>query len=529
MCAKIIEAEITTLLIYSVNFFQTISMDFLDPRKTHRHKIRLIVGYVLVAIAIGLGTVILVYSAYGYGINTKTGEIVQNGLLFVDSKPGGADIFLNNKSIHQTTSARLVLPAKDYDLKLQKTGYRDWERKFILDEHTISRYVYPFLFPNKPVTASLKSYASLPTLFMQSPDRHWLLVKEPETEATKQIIFDEYDANDFTKPSIPIALPVSLLTKSAATTTKLTEVEWSTDNTHVLLRHDLPDGSFEFVIVDRSDPTKSINVNKVLGIDPAQVALKNKKTDQLYIYVQDGGTLRIADMGKPALGEPLIKNILAFKPYGNNLISYVTQVNMAAGKAQARIWDNGKTYPLFAFNTGDKYLLDIASYSGNTYYVAGSSADGRVNIYRDPLNDFQDPTRGRAVPIMALRAPAAAKVDFSDNARFIEVDGGQNFGVYDIETGDSYQYALSEPLTAPLNWMDGHRLIGNSNGNVFVMDYDSTNKQSLVPTSSDLGGFFSRDYNQLYTLAADPGTALISLERADMRAGTDLPKNPNTP
>jgi hypothetical protein len=105
-------------------------MDFLDPRKKRAHHIRLMIGYCLVAIAIGLGTVVLVYSAYGYGVNTKNGDIVQNGLLFVDSKPGGANIYLNNKSVNQTTSARLILPAGDYDLALKKTGYRDWERKF---------------------------------------------------------------------------------------------------------------------------------------------------------------------------------------------------------------------------------------------------------------------------------------------------------------------------------------------------------------------------------------------------------------
>jgi hypothetical protein len=265
-------------------------MDFLDPRKYRRQKITLMVGYVLIAIAIGLGTIVLVYGAYGYGINTKNGDIVQNGLLFVDSKPGGADIFLNNKSINQTTSARLVLPAKDYDILIKKTGYRDWERKFTLDEHTISRFVYPFLFPNKPVTATLKNYLGQPPLFMQSPDRHWLLVQIPDP-ASKTVTFDEYDTNDFTKPSVPVTLPTALLTKTASATSTLTEVDWSSDNNHVLLRHDMPEGN-EFVILDRNSPEKSVNVNKTLSINPLQVAFKNKKADQLYVYMQQGGTLQ---------------------------------------------------------------------------------------------------------------------------------------------------------------------------------------------------------------------------------------------
>src|SRR3990167_1733050 len=105
-------------------------MDFLDSRKRRSHKIRLIIGYVLMSIAIGLGTVILVYDTYGYGINTKTGDIVQNGLLFVDSKPGGADIYLNGRSQNSTTAARLILPAANYTLQIKKSGYRDWQRTF---------------------------------------------------------------------------------------------------------------------------------------------------------------------------------------------------------------------------------------------------------------------------------------------------------------------------------------------------------------------------------------------------------------
>jgi hypothetical protein len=497
-------------------------MDFLDPRSFRKHKIRLVIGYVLIAIAIALGTIILVYATYGYGINTKTGDIVQNGLLFIDSKPGGADIYLNNKPVNQATSARLVLPAKNYDLLIKKAGYQNWERKFTLDEHTISRYVYPFLFPAKPVAQSLKSYTAMPPLFTQSPDHHWILAQEPDT-AVKPTTFDQFDSSDFTKPVVPLTLPANLLTKAGSNLGTLTEVEWSTDNNHLLLKHDYSGGS-EFIILDRNDPAKSININKLLGVAPAQIVLRNKKVDSLYVYMQDGGALYQVDMGKPALTTPLLKNILAFKSYGNNLITYITQTRLPAGKAQARIWNNGRNYPLYAFNAGEKYFLDVASFSGHTYFTAGSSTDERANIYKDPLGDIQSSDLGRATPMMALRTHGASEISFSDNARFIALEGGQNFAVYDLETSNEYQYSIQSPLTTPIDWMDGHRLIGTSNGNVFVMDYDSTNQHTLVPTATNIGAFFSRDYNQMYTLAPIAGTSNVSYERIDMRAGTDLPK-----
>ena len=95
-------------------------MDFLDPRKRRAHNIRLMIGYGLVAIAIGLTSVILVYGAYGYGINTKTGELIQNGLLFVDSKPADAGIYLNGQQNQSPTGARLTLPAGSYELTVKK-------------------------------------------------------------------------------------------------------------------------------------------------------------------------------------------------------------------------------------------------------------------------------------------------------------------------------------------------------------------------------------------------------------------------
>src|SRR5258708_1076212 len=150
------------------------------------------IGYGLTAVAIGLTSIILVYGAYGYGINTKTGQLIQNGLVFVDSKPSGASIYLDGRSQGATTSSRLVLPAANYELSIKKAGYRNWSRKFTLNEHSIARFVYPFLFPVKLTPQNLKVYGSEPPLMTQSADRRWLLVEAPSVDP-KNVIFDMYD------------------------------------------------------------------------------------------------------------------------------------------------------------------------------------------------------------------------------------------------------------------------------------------------------------------------------------------------
>jgi hypothetical protein len=71
--------------------------------------------------------------------------------------------------------------------------------------------------------------------------------------------------------------------------------------------------------------------------------------------------------------------------------------------------------------------------------------------------------------------------------------------------------------------MDGHRLIGASQGQVFVSDYDSTNQNLLITTNNPDGGFFDRDYKYLFVTAGAADGSVI-LQKVDMRAGADLPK-----
>jgi hypothetical protein len=498
-------------------------MDFLDPRKRRHHQIRLFIGYCLMTVAVALGAIVLVYGAYGYSLNTKNGQIIQNGLLFVDSKPGGADIYLNNKLQSSTTSARFVLQASKYTLDIKKSGYRSWQRTFELDEHAISRYVYPFLFPEKLSPATLKLYGDKPGLITQSPDRHWILVQStPLTSGA--ITFDQYDTGNLKQPAVSLSFPASVLTRINSPGSKLTEVEWSTDNNHLLLQHTYVGGS-EFVVLDRNSPEKSFNVNQLFKINPSQVALRNKKIDQLYIYNQSKQELQLGDTGKAVLAKPFLTHVLAFKSNGNNLLTYVTANKMPVGKAQARIWDNAKTYPLSIFSAGDIYLIDAAQFQGHWYYIAGSNTAPRINLYKDPLDNLRDASISRALPFLSFNITGATKVSFSANARFIGVQAAQKIGVYDMEVKQRYQYTDEQSFTPPLAWMDGHRWLGNSNGSIMVIDYDGTNRQLLVPSVDPKGGYFSRDFNQLYVLAPiGPADPSVVLESVDMRAGVDLPK-----
>src|SRR4051812_29975415 len=143
-------------------------MDFLDPQKQRRDTAMLLVGYVLVAIAIILATVVLLEYAYGFG-RSKNGEVVQHGLVFVASTPSGANVELTGEQGQIKTNARLSLVSGNYKLTLTKQDYRPWQQTFTLQGGSVLRLDYAFLVPKELKSAPVKTYDTTPQLATQSP------------------------------------------------------------------------------------------------------------------------------------------------------------------------------------------------------------------------------------------------------------------------------------------------------------------------------------------------------------------------
>jgi FlaG/FlaF family flagellin (archaellin) len=153
-------------------------MDFLDPKKRRSYNIRLFLGLVLIAIAIVLATTILALITAGYTINRKTGQVVQNSLVFVNSQPSGASIYINGK-LNGSTNARFDLSAGNYTFSIYESGYHNWSNTIALYGGQVEQLNYPVLFPLNPVKTTNATLTSQPTISTYTPDRHWLLVSVP--------------------------------------------------------------------------------------------------------------------------------------------------------------------------------------------------------------------------------------------------------------------------------------------------------------------------------------------------------------
>ena len=475
-------------------------MDYLDPKKQRQHAILLWLGYALTTIGIAAVTWLLFNIAYGYG-RGKDGQIVLNGLVYVSSQPNPATITLNGKQNKSQTNTRLLLPSGRYSLQLSRPGYRNWQRNFTVDGGDVQHLDYPLLFPTTLATTPLGAgYASAPGLASQSPDHRWLLVEQASSFTT----FDLYDLKNPAKVPVLLSLPASLL--SSGTNQSWQAVEWSTDNQHVLLMH-LHDNASEFIVLDRANPAGSVNLNKTFSQNPSAVSLIDKKYDQYYLYDTDQQALLTASLKSPQPAAYL-DHVLGYKSYANNTVLYATASGAADGKTAINMQVGTKTYHIRDVPAASTYPLDLTQYNGKLYVVVASPTENKVFLYKDPAGQLNAAPNRPAAAMRALLINQPNFVSFSANTQFIMAESGNALSVYDLENARNYRYSLATSLDAPQThavWMDGNRLVYVSGGKLQVVDYDSTNRQTLIPASPNYQAFFAPDFKHVFALA--PGTA----------------------
>lgn len=484
-------------------------MDFLDPKKKQQQKIKLAIGHTLMVILVAIGTFILVLLAYGFDLNRNSGEVIQNGLVYVDSAPDSANIKVNGLDHNAKTNTRISLPEGKYTIEITKDSYRPWQRTFNLDGGVVERFTYPALYLNDLKPQEIQAFDSPVNFATQSPDRRWIVLGQKNI-LTQLTVRDLNTRQNEIPTSQVISLPTNLFTPAAGDhTIKL--VEWSTDNQNVLVSHAWTGGS-EFVVVNIDDPTKSFNVNQAINQNPTEIALFDKKVEQLYLYDAPTKLLQRFNLESKQSVE-IAKNVISFKPHGDDKV-LLAQISAAdPQKVEVILKEKDKSHKIREISLSDKVPLEIAKVGDAWYLLIGVQSEQKTYIYKNPVDFIKGNTDPEKVALLAMGSKGPIdQVSFSQNVRFVMSQSGQQFNVYDIETKRRYSYEMKEPFDpgAKTVWMDGHRLTTYSGGKILVFDYDGINTQTLIAGDASLLAMYDRDYTEIYNInasASKPGSS----------------------
>jgi len=121
---------------------------------------------------------LVILMAEGYRYNFKKRTMEKTGVLFLESKPDKAKIFLNGKEQKDTTEARIknLLPG-EYLVELKKQDYNGWQKKLTVypNQTTFAQYVRLFkenpavekIWPHKIILASEPTEKSVALLYFE--------------------------------------------------------------------------------------------------------------------------------------------------------------------------------------------------------------------------------------------------------------------------------------------------------------------------------------------------------------------------
>jgi hypothetical protein len=490
-------------------------MDFLDPKKERRNHIALIVSYALVAVAVVIASIVLLYQTDGYCLD-DSGAVDRCGLVFLSSEPAGSTISVNGEPVGSRTNTKLNLHSGVYAIQLTRDGYRNWNRTVEVAGGDVQRFDYPFLFPNTLETTNITTYADGLSFVSQSLDKRWLVA----AGTTQPGSFTLYDLKKPSKPSSSTeTLPSGVYTTGDGAQ-NWAAVEWSRDNRRVLLLHTYTSAGVagqEYIMLDRQDIELSQNLTKTLGLTAAdQLSLFDKKADEYYVYNAENKTLQTTSTSGSAPTALQLKDVVAFKAYSDNTILYVTGTppsgKVTKGMVSIVLQQDNRSQVIRQLpSDAPAYLLEITRYSGDWYVAVAASNDKGVRVYKNTFDQKLATSASLPTPIRFLKVENPTHVSFSANTQFILAENGQSCVVYDAEYDDSYSYktAILDAPQMHLKWMDGNRLYSVSGGKATVADYDAQNMQTLQAADSRYDLFFSSDYAYVFSVA--PAAAGVDL------------------
>lgn len=470
-------------------------MDYLDPNKKRQKKKYLLLMYGLLGIAIAIATVVLVYLVNGYSIDKQTGEVIQNGLIYVDTKPESAEIYLNGQKQRGRTDARLVVPAGTYDIQLRRDGYQNWQRELTLEGGSLRRLSYARLIPEELETEVALDLTAAPTMTSQSIDKRWLVMMFVDNPLLMRVV----DLNQNVLSLTEVQLPLTLIDSKEAGSWEV--VDWADDNKTFLAVYRTATTA-EYVLIDREDPLKARKLKEIFATTPfSEVSLRGRKNDLLYLFDAATGILSKAN-STDATVESVLSDVIEYTTFDDDAILYITAKDAVDGMVTAYLDKGDTSYKLRNLTVSDRYMLDMSKLGSALVLGVVSPSENRAIVYNDPIaalkqNDFST----IPVPTTVLRVENPEELSISADSTIIAVRGGSSLATHEFDADRSYSFSMREPIDVgtDIRWLDGQHFVASSNRIQYMADFDGSNQYQMVNSLPILGSYLDKDLNLFFS------------------------------
>ncbi len=123
---------------------------------------------------------------------TPSGEIVETGVLRVNSIPNNVDIFINGKSVSRSGNLVQNIPIGEITLQLTKEGYTTWEKEILIDSSKVKE-IFAQLYPEDLNLEQVQTFDADQIVFSEDYNTAFYTVLNSEELDEIGIWKQEYD------------------------------------------------------------------------------------------------------------------------------------------------------------------------------------------------------------------------------------------------------------------------------------------------------------------------------------------------
>ena len=464
---------------------------------------RIIATDIFMLIAVIAIVFIMMLVAMGFSF-TDNGRIEQSGLVEISSRPSSAKVTIDGKELFSTTEVNKLLATGSHDIKITKTGYDTWNYTINIEAGLTTTIDWVRLFPLNPEIANVDTFDKKLTIASVSESRRSILVAEDKATTFSILNLQDEKLKEVTKIKFQDLLGELGEGETAATANDFKVVAWNSSDTRILVSHQKGDTN-EWIIVNTSEPAKSINITKLYNKDFAKLLFANDAATNLWALTAEG---ELSELNTNSTAAPIavatnVKQMinngdtviyvapskdLVFDSYGNETSSTKTteseedtesDIKTATDKIfvynegeidSTAIADLGSANPTVILDTGTYWSKDWLVYNLNDKLIIRK---GSYPIY----NKTQDSDFAIVKEVELGYVPSIAT--HNSDQRIIVAANGADIYTYDIIYTTERKYQSDIELTN-LNWLDDFLYWQSKDKTIVVRDFNGDNRRELL-------------------------------------------------
>lgn len=452
-------------------------------------------------------TAIIIFLALGYRFDRENFSVIRQGLVQLSSHPEDMDYYLNDKFKGQTP-ARLGLEADSYNLKLSKSGYRDWQKQITVEEGQVHRLDYPRLIPNELNPENIKSFKPL-SFAKIDPSKRWLITYSAKNQNVIELI--DIKSSELTTKKITI--PKDELTLKDGKVGNLNFVQWSHNSETFIVKHKNGD-IVEHIYIPRERPEDSINLNMRFDLSMDDVHFSGSDPNIIFALTND--VLRRFTISDNLVSGVLLNGVKDFEVYNDTTIVFSREVkqngngNTNVGIQRIGLLKDSKEIVLEELPVSNEVKVAYREFDGHSYFVVANRTQKDAHIYQDPETE-----RGKTY-FESFTGIAPSYLKFSPGGRFIMLQQGSKFAVYDFYEEDKFSYNIEGEVKNYVKWIDGFHLAVSIDNKLNLWDFDGNNQQELVSSDARFEAIIDESEDIIYTFPYKEGSNPIDLSQTSI-------------